>query len=210
MPHEILNVDIEALAPGEMKAVQHAGFSILVCNVDGEFHALENECSHAAVPLDEGTLRGCELECAFHGALFDVRSGKRWQCPRRLRCEFFRWNEEVVFCRFGSNAFRAHLDVRPGLRLNPEITLSVTFRRCPRKCGRQRPVRAGARRRCRHRSRECEIPVRLFLRRESKRTHCEGSGQIANPRTGYAHAYSERGRRGRRRLSAAPSGRWTS
>ena len=81
MPHEILNVDIEALAPGEMKAVQHAGFSILVCNVDGEFHALENECSHAAVPLDEGTLRGCELECAFHGALFDVRSGEALAMP---------------------------------------------------------------------------------------------------------------------------------
>ena len=89
MANEILSVDIGELAPGKMKAVQHAGLSVLICNVDGEFYALENECSHAAVPLDEGTLRGCELECDFHGALFDVRSGAALAMPATVPVRVF-------------------------------------------------------------------------------------------------------------------------
>ncbi|MEO1935276.1 MAG: non-heme iron oxygenase ferredoxin subunit [Myxococcales bacterium] len=81
MVDESLVVDIAGLSPGEMKAVQHGRLSVLICNVEGEFYALENECSHAAVPLDEGTLRGCEIECDFHGALFDVRSGEALAMP---------------------------------------------------------------------------------------------------------------------------------
>jgi 3-phenylpropionate/trans-cinnamate dioxygenase ferredoxin subunit len=89
MTNEVLSVDIGELGPGKMKAVQHAGLSILVCNVDGEFYALENECSHAAVPLDEGTLRGCELECDFHGALFDVRNGEALAMPATVAVRSF-------------------------------------------------------------------------------------------------------------------------
>jgi len=81
LPEDLLEVDVSGLGPGEMKAVAQSGLSILVCNVDGEFFAVENECSHAAVPLDEGTLRGCELECDFHGAVFDVRTGEVLAMP---------------------------------------------------------------------------------------------------------------------------------
>jgi len=72
---EVLELDVSDLAPGAMRAVTHAGVAVLLCNVDGEIYAVENVCSHAAVPLDEGELRGCELECSFHGAVFDVRDG---------------------------------------------------------------------------------------------------------------------------------------
>lgn len=76
MADEKLEVEVAEMLPGSMKAVRHGDLSILICNVDGDFYAVENECSHAAVPLDEGTLRGCELECDFHGAVFDVRNGE--------------------------------------------------------------------------------------------------------------------------------------
>ena len=87
MTDEALEVDISGLGQGQMRALEHGGVSILLCNVDGEIFAVENECSHAAVPLDEGTLRGCELECDFHGAVFDVRSGEALAMPatRSLR-----------------------------------------------------------------------------------------------------------------------------
>ena len=87
MTDEALEVDVSGLGPGQMRALEHGGVSILLCNVDGEIYAVENECSHAAVPLDEGTLRGCELECDFHGAVFDVRSGEALAMPatRSLR-----------------------------------------------------------------------------------------------------------------------------
>jgi len=87
---ESVTVDIADLSPGEMKAVQHGKMSVLICNVGGEFYALENECSHAAVPLEEGTLRGCEIECDFHGALFDVRSGEALAMPATLPVRIFR------------------------------------------------------------------------------------------------------------------------
>lgn len=78
-----LEVDVAELEPGQMKAVEHAGRSILLCNVDGQIHAVENECSHAAVPLVEGELDGCEVECAFHGAVFDVRDGRALALPAK-------------------------------------------------------------------------------------------------------------------------------
>jgi len=72
---EPLEVEVSDLAPGGMRAVRHGGVALLLCNVGGEIYAVENVCSHAAVPLDEGELQGCELECRYHGAVFDVRTG---------------------------------------------------------------------------------------------------------------------------------------
>jgi 3-phenylpropionate/trans-cinnamate dioxygenase ferredoxin subunit len=42
---------------------------------DGEFYAIYDECSHAAVPLSEGEVDGCTLECWLHGSRFDLRTG---------------------------------------------------------------------------------------------------------------------------------------
>jgi 3-phenylpropionate/trans-cinnamate dioxygenase ferredoxin subunit len=44
---------------------------------DGEdWYAVEDECSHAAIPLSEGDVEGCEIECWLHGSRFDLRTGK--------------------------------------------------------------------------------------------------------------------------------------
>lgn len=84
-----LEVDVSDLAPGEMRAFEHAGVSVLLCNVEGRIHAVENLCSHAAVPLAEGVLQGCELECDLHGAVFDVRTGEAVALPARLPIRTF-------------------------------------------------------------------------------------------------------------------------
>lgn len=78
-----LEVDVSDLVPGAMRVVEHDGTSVLLCNVDGEIYAVENICSHAAVPLSEGVLEGCELECVLHGAVFDVRTGEALALPAR-------------------------------------------------------------------------------------------------------------------------------
>lgn len=74
-------VDVSDLEAGQIRVVEHEGLSILLCNVDGTLYAVENLCSHAQVPLDEGELRGCEIECIFHGATFDVRTGEPMAPP---------------------------------------------------------------------------------------------------------------------------------
>jgi 3-phenylpropionate/trans-cinnamate dioxygenase ferredoxin subunit len=78
---DYLEVEVSGLGPGQKRPLVHAGLEILLCNVDGVYYAIENVCSHAAVPLSEGVLDGCELECEFHGAVFDVRDGRAVALP---------------------------------------------------------------------------------------------------------------------------------
>ncbi|HKG87930.1 MAG TPA: non-heme iron oxygenase ferredoxin subunit [Nitrososphaeraceae archaeon] len=59
----------------QMKAVEVAGESICVSNVDGKYYAIGNICTHVGGPLDQGTLEGYEVECPWHGSKFDVRTG---------------------------------------------------------------------------------------------------------------------------------------
>jgi len=76
-------VDIGELAPGGLLPVQIGERKVLVCRVEDEFFAIENYCPHATVPLSRGRLRGCELECPFHGGVLDVRTGSPVTPPIR-------------------------------------------------------------------------------------------------------------------------------
>jgi nitrite reductase (NADH) small subunit len=51
------------------------GREVALYNVGGLFHAVENFCPHKGAPLADGELRGHTIECAWHGWLFDVRTG---------------------------------------------------------------------------------------------------------------------------------------
>jgi 3-phenylpropionate/trans-cinnamate dioxygenase ferredoxin component len=49
---------------------------------DGDdFYAIRDECSHAAIPLSEGDLDGCLIECWLHGSTFDLRTGQPTTLP---------------------------------------------------------------------------------------------------------------------------------
>lgn len=49
---------------------------------DGEdFYAIHDECSHQAVPLSDGDVEGCFIECFLHGSRFDMRTGKPTSLP---------------------------------------------------------------------------------------------------------------------------------
>ena len=53
------------------------GTAVCLADVDGEVCALRDLCSHQAFPLSAGevTPDGC-IECAWHGARFDARTGE--------------------------------------------------------------------------------------------------------------------------------------
>lgn len=64
------------LAPGEILAVELRGRRIALYNLDGEFHATDNVCTHAFALMSDGYLEGDIIECPLHGGRFDVRTGK--------------------------------------------------------------------------------------------------------------------------------------
>jgi 3-phenylpropionate/trans-cinnamate dioxygenase ferredoxin subunit len=65
------------LAPGTVVGVEVGGVSLAVVRcADGTYHAVYNECSHEEIPLSEGEVDGCTLECWLHGSRFDVRTGE--------------------------------------------------------------------------------------------------------------------------------------
>ena len=73
------------IPPGKVKRVAASGLNLAVCNVAGNgdagYYAIEDVCTHDGAELDQGELRGCEIECPRHGARFDVRSGKALCLP---------------------------------------------------------------------------------------------------------------------------------
>ena len=66
---------------GGLSAVSTEIGAVVLANVDGDIYALEDRCSHQDYPLSAGELEGDELECPFHGARFDVCSGRALQLP---------------------------------------------------------------------------------------------------------------------------------
>lgn len=54
---------------------------VVLARWEGEIFALEDRCSHQDFPLSDGEVEGGRIECVFHGAKFDLRSGKAVQLP---------------------------------------------------------------------------------------------------------------------------------
>lgn len=61
--------------PGAMLRIETASDPVLVCNVDGEFYAVDDTCTHSNFSLSEGELDGAVLICPLHDARFCARSG---------------------------------------------------------------------------------------------------------------------------------------
>ena len=69
--------------PSPMKAVDLASERVCIVNVEGNYYAIGNVCTHVGGPLNEGTLEGYEVECPWHGSKFDVRTGEAIKPPAR-------------------------------------------------------------------------------------------------------------------------------
>lgn len=54
---------------------------IAVVNTAEGFFAIRDVCSHGEVPLSEGEVDGCTLECYMHGSRFDLRTGLPLELP---------------------------------------------------------------------------------------------------------------------------------
>jgi nitrite reductase/ring-hydroxylating ferredoxin subunit len=93
------------IPPGGRKRVDVSGRDVAVFNLDGEFFALANKCPHRGGPLRQGQLGGLILSdepgdyqyirqgeiirCPWHNWEFDIRTGKSWCDPEKVRARRF-------------------------------------------------------------------------------------------------------------------------
>ena len=66
------------LTPGKMRAVRLGEEEVMLVNVDGNYYAISDTCSHRGGTLSEGDLDGEQIECPLHGAT------STWFPARRL------------------------------------------------------------------------------------------------------------------------------
>ena len=56
-------------------SVELDGVVVCLVRTCEEVFAINDECTHAEVPLSEGEVDACAIECWLHGSRFDLRSG---------------------------------------------------------------------------------------------------------------------------------------
>ena len=72
----------EDVAPGEATRVFAGETPIAIFNVDGELFAIGDTCTHEEFSLSEGEVNSDRtVECALHGARFDLRTGQAISLP---------------------------------------------------------------------------------------------------------------------------------
>jgi 3-phenylpropionate/trans-cinnamate dioxygenase ferredoxin subunit len=69
------------LAPGQWRTVDVDGAPIAVFNLDGEYYAIEDVCTHDGGQLTGGTVEGAEIVCPRHGARFCIKTGAALCAP---------------------------------------------------------------------------------------------------------------------------------
>ncbi len=61
---------------GSAKAVEVNGKQIALFNVDDQYYAIDDTCTHAGGSLSEGDVAGTTVTCPFHGAEFNITNGE--------------------------------------------------------------------------------------------------------------------------------------
>jgi 3-phenylpropionate/trans-cinnamate dioxygenase ferredoxin component len=74
---------VDELPPGSVKIVRAGSIAVGVYNLDGEYYAIEDRCSHDDGPLAEGEFdaEDAVVVCPRHGSRFDIRTGRPLSLP---------------------------------------------------------------------------------------------------------------------------------
>lgn len=69
------------IQPGKMKRVEIDGHPVLIANVDGNYYAVDDTCTHEDTSLSTGSLNDELIKCPLHGSRFNVRTGRVLEEP---------------------------------------------------------------------------------------------------------------------------------
>ncbi|MFY9329168.1 MAG: non-heme iron oxygenase ferredoxin subunit [Georgfuchsia sp.] len=67
--------------PGTCRTVDVEGTPVAVFNIDGNYYAIEDLCTHEAETLSDGDTDGLEIVCPRHGARFSLATGEALSPP---------------------------------------------------------------------------------------------------------------------------------
>jgi 3-phenylpropionate/trans-cinnamate dioxygenase ferredoxin subunit len=71
----------EDLQPGTHRVVDVDGAQVAVFNLDGQYYAIEDVCTHDGGILTGGPIEGDQIVCPRHGARFCIRTGEALAPP---------------------------------------------------------------------------------------------------------------------------------
>ena len=71
----------EEVPVGEARKIETDGLVLAVFNLDGEFHVIDDHCTHGPGSLSEGFIDGDCIECNFHQGVFNIKTGEVVQPP---------------------------------------------------------------------------------------------------------------------------------
>ena len=74
---------VDDLEDGDLMAVEVDGEPVCLAKVEGCIYAFTDNCTHISGPLNEGELDGEVLTCPWHGAQFNITTGKVLRGPAR-------------------------------------------------------------------------------------------------------------------------------
>ncbi|MCZ6584363.1 MAG: non-heme iron oxygenase ferredoxin subunit [Thaumarchaeota archaeon] len=72
------------MPPGKLNKVSVDGKEVLVVNLDGNYFAMDDTCTHSGASLSEGQLDGSTVTCPWHGSTWDCKTGKLEKFPAKI------------------------------------------------------------------------------------------------------------------------------
>lgn len=76
MPEWIDVAALDEIKTGEARRIDVEGAAIAVVNLDGEYYAIEDVCTHDGGQLTGGSICGDAIVCPRHGARFSIKTGE--------------------------------------------------------------------------------------------------------------------------------------
>ena len=74
---------LEDFVHGEARQIKRADRVLVVVRIDDDVYVLDDRCSHEdfSLALGEVDAATCEIECARHGAMFNLKDGEPMSFP---------------------------------------------------------------------------------------------------------------------------------
>ena len=103
---KVKTFNISEINENSVKTINVGDKDISIFNVEGEFYAIDDMCSHAEASLAEGEVFDCKIECPLHGAEFDLKTGEAVTLPatRPVATYDISIEDETIYLEMEENA----------------------------------------------------------------------------------------------------------